>query len=380
MESYYRHLRKKHSVLLTDDRKPVGSTWNFDKDNRKPFKPSEPVPEPLMFSRNVEGLYRIIKSSGVPSFGSTDASSFPWPATHDESALLLDHFLTKSLSKFGTYQDAISRDHPFLFHSRLSFALNFKLLSPQEVINKTIEYWYNAGGEETIAIAQVEGFVRQILGWREYMRGVYWARMPEYAFLNFFEHYALLPGFYWTGKTHMVCLQETVGCSLRNAYAHHIQRLMVGGNFALLLGVDPDAVDQWYLGIYIDAVQWVELPNTRGMSQFADGGLVASKPYVSSAAYINRMSDYCRNCRYDSKKRYGSHACPYNSLYWDFFIRNRKKLKNFPRVSIVCKNIDNMGPDEKARISAQAERYKKKMRTFCKHIKRWYGKQPSCFH
>jgi len=230
----------------------------------------------------------------VKTIGEIQTGKLIWPITRAQSLALLDRFVRDFLPAFGTYQDAMVRANWHLFHSRLSFALNAKLMHPLEVIDAAVKAWEKKAA--LIEIQQIEGFVRQILGWREYMRGIYWALMPELAETNYFNHQAALPDFYWTGDTRMTCLRSAIGQSLRHAYAHHIQRLMVTGNFALLTGVQPDAVDEWYLGIYIDAIQWVELPNTRAMSQFADGGLVATKPYISSAKYIHSMSDYCNHC------------------------------------------------------------------------------------
>ena len=247
----------------------------------------------------------------------------------------------------------------YLFHSRLSFALNSKLLHPLEVIEPAVNAWQKK--KSNIEIQQIEGYVRQVLGWREYMRGIYWRLMPEFAEMNYFNHLAPLPGFYWTGETQMRCLRAAVGQSLKHAYAHHIQRLMVTGNFALLAGVHPDAVEEWYLGIYIDAIQWVEMPNTRAMSQFADGGLVATKPYISSAKYINSMSDYCKACAYDWKIRHGNMACPFNSLYWHFFERHRALLSKNPRVGMMYRTWDRMADKERKQVLKQADTYLKKV-------------------
>jgi deoxyribodipyrimidine photolyase-related protein len=244
-----------------------------------------------------------------------------------------------------------------LFHSRLSFALNTKMLRPLEVIQAALKAWEQK--KSPIEIQQIEGFVRQILGWREYMRGIYWATMPDLEAMNFFNHDRTLPDYYWTGDTRMNCLRRAIGQSLEHAYAHHIQRLMITGNFALLAGVHPGQLDQWYLGIYIDAIQWVELPNTRAMSQFADGGRVATKPYTSSAKYIRSMSNYCETCHYDWKKRHGEMACPFNSLYWDFFARHRRRLGKNARVAMMYRVWDRMDKDEKKRILAQADTYLK---------------------
>jgi len=223
------------------------------------------------------------------------------------------------------------------------------------VINSAIGAWKKR--PEEISIEQVEGFVRQIIGWREYVRGVYWAKMPEYAGMNYFDHRKKLPGFYWTGKTRMNCMKHAIGQSLEKAYAHHIQRLMITGNFALLARIHPDEVDNWYLGIYIDAFEWVEITNTRGMSQYADGGIMASKPYVSSANYINKMSDYCKNCYYDHQKRIGEKACPFNSLFWNFYEKNEDKLRKNQRISMVYRNLDKMSAEERTEIIRQAEKY-----------------------
>ncbi|NIW80962.1 MAG: hypothetical protein GWN16_16515 [Calditrichae bacterium] len=268
----------------------------------------------------------------------------------------MDFFLQQQLVNFGTYQDAMAIEHPYLFHSRLSFALNLKMLHPLEVVQKTVKYWENQRPD--IHISQIEGFVRQIIGWREFMRGLYWAEMPEYEKLNYFNHQNNLPKFYWTGQTNMNCLKQTIHQSLTKAYAHHIQRLMVTGNFANLAGVHPDRVDEWYLGIYIDALQWVEITNTRGMSQYADGGKVATKPYVASANYINKMSDYCKECYYDKSKRYGERACPFNSLYWQFYVRHRNLLDDNPRVGMMYRTLDKMEKAEVKKIREQAKKYR----------------------
>jgi deoxyribodipyrimidine photolyase-related protein len=241
-----------------------------------------------------------------------------------------------------------------VYHSRISFALNTKLISPEEVIQRATEEFHRS---DEIPLSSLEGFIRQILGWREYMRGIYWEFMPEYSTKNYFGNNNKLPKWYWNADTDMNCMRQSVGQSLKYAYAHHIQRLMITGNFALLIGADPDEVDAWYLGIYIDAIEWVEITNTRGMSQFADGGIVGTKPYVSSANYINKMSDYCSSCKYDHKKRIGEDACPFNSLYWDFHIRNEDTLRGNHRLSFVYRNIDRMDPATKTDLTNQAKYY-----------------------
>jgi deoxyribodipyrimidine photolyase-related protein len=240
-----------------------------------------------------------------------------------------------------------------IYHSRLSFAMNSKLLSPLEVVEKAVKKWKD--NQEQISISQIEGFVRQIIGWREYMRGIYWMKMPEFGTMNFFENERKLPEWYWTGKTKMNCLKHSISQSLDNAYAHHIQRLMITGNFALIAGISPDEVDAWYLGIYIDAIEWVEITNTRGMSQFADGGIVGTKPYAASANYINKMSNYCSDCFYDKKEKVGEKACPFNSLYWHFHVRNRDKLEKNPRIGMVYRMLDKMSDGDRSRMLEQAE-------------------------
>lgn len=351
MESYYRHLRKKHKILMVGD-KPEGGIWNFDKENRSRLDEGTGVEEPLTFSHDQSEIYEMITKLKVPHFGEIDPGRFGWPLNLEESLQMLKHFTGKLLPYFGTYQDAMDTRDRSLFHSRLSFSLNTKMISPKEVVKGVVDHWRERGNAK---INQVEGFVRQVLGWREYLRGVYWANMPGFSRMNYFGNSKKLPIFYWTGKTRMNCMKHAIGQSLQEAYAHHIQRLMVTGNFALLAGIDPDEVDRWYLGVYIDAIEWVEITNTRGMSQFADGGLIATKPYVSSANYIRKMSNYCENCHYDYKMRTGERACPFNSLYWNFMVSNREKLEKNPRIGMVYRSWDGM--DEKTRrdILAWAE-------------------------
>ncbi len=355
MESFYRRMRKRHGVLMEGE-KPAGGSWNFDAENRTPYDGRVPIPEPLLFENDVRDIVAMTAAAKVETFGAIDDARLPWPIDRAQALRLLDRFIRDGLPHFGTYQDAMSLKSGSLFHCRLSFALNTKMLHPMEVIGAAVK-----ARQETprrIALHQVEGFVRQILGWREYMRGVYWALMPGFAGMNHLGHDRPLPEYYWTGQTRMRCMAEAIGQSLRQAYAHHIQRLMVTGNFALLAGVHPDAVDAWYLGVYIDAVQWVEMPNTRAMSQFADGGLVATKPYVSSANYIRRMSDYCESCAYDAGKKYGEGACPFNSLYWDFYARHREKLASNPRIGMMIRTWDRMAAAEQKRILKQAQAYR----------------------
>ena len=361
MERFYRHMRQQHGIMVDAAGQPVTGQWNYDAENRQRYDGKVPVPEPLSFGRDVTELVQMIRAAGVYTIGTIDPEHFIWPVTREESLAALDFFVEKCLPWFGHYQDALSAAHWSLFHARISFPLNAKLLHPREVVDRAIAAWEGSGG--AIDIAQIEGFVRQIIGWREYMRGVYWAQMPGYATQNYFGHDRLLPEWFWTGDTRMNCLRHAIHDSLERGYAHHIQRLMVTGNFALLAGIDPDEVDQWYLGIYLDAIEWVEITNTRGMSQFADGGIVGTKPYVSSANYIDKMSDYCGGCSYDKKRRHGAGACPFNSLYWHFYERHRDKLGKNPRIGFAYRTLDRMQPAEKAQTLAQAEAYLARLNT-----------------
>ncbi len=354
LESFYRHMRKQYDVLMDKD-EPLTGQWNYDSENRKKLPKKHTPVSPKTFNTDVTDIYEMISSQGVETIGNIDPEQFIWPTSREEGLALFDFFLEQCLPYFGTYQDAMTPDFWALYHSRISFALNVKLLSPLEVIKKAETYWEDH--QEDITIAQVEGFIRQILGWREYMRGVYWAHMPQYADENYFDHQQPLPEWYWTGDTQMACLKHAIRQSLDYAYAHHIQRLMVTGNFALLAGVHPDEVDQWYLGIYIDAIEWVEMTNTRGMSQFADGGIVGTKPYVSSANYIDKMSHYCRSCYYDKKKKTGEKACPFNSLYWHFYHRHEDKLANNPRIGMMYHTWGRMDENKREAILQQAEAY-----------------------
>ena len=356
MESFYRQMRKKHDILMDGD-KPLGGRWNFDAENRRRYDGRIPIPKPKLFRNDVRDLHQMIEKGGVKTFGAIDPRNLIWPINPSQSRTLLNAFLKNGLKEFGTYQDAMTTESWSLFHARISFALNTKMLHPAEVIEAAIRTWEKQ--KRTIKIQQIEGFVRQILGWREYMRGIYWALMPKLGRMNFFNHTTTLPDYYWTGDTKMQCMHAALGQSLAHAYAHHIQRLMVTGNFALLAGVHPDQVDEWYLGVYIDAIQWVELPNTRAMSQWADGGLVATKPYVSSANYIHKMSDYCTQCAYRRQKPYGEAACPFNCLFWDFFKRHQPKLENNPRIGMMYRVWNRKDPKEQKRILKQAESYKK---------------------
>lgn len=356
MESFYRQMRKKHNILM-EGQKPLGGRWNFDVENRRRYDGRVPIPKPKLFHNDVRVLHKLIEKSGVKTFGTVDPRHLIWPINRSQAQSLLNAFLKNGLKEFGTYQDAMTTESWSVFHARISFALNTKMLHPLEVIKAAIRTWEKQ--KRSIKIQQIEGFVRQILGWREYMRGIYWSLMPKLGRMNFFKHKAALPDYYWTAETKMRCMGAAVGQSLEHAYAHHIQRLMITGNFALLAGVDPDQVEEWYLGVYIDAVEWVEMPNTRAMSQWADGGLVATKPYVSSANYIHKMSDYCGQCNYDRQKAHGESACPFNGLFWDFFHRHRKKLEKNPRVGMMYRTWNRKDRKEQQRILKQADSYRK---------------------
>ncbi|MFN7118349.1 MAG: cryptochrome/photolyase family protein [Saprospiraceae bacterium] len=357
MESFYRAMRKKHRILMEPDGvTPLTGRWNYDAENRKKLPDNQPIPNTLTFERDATSIVKMLENFNIKTLGKIDAAHFSWAVTREENLQVLQEFVQRRLAKFGDYQDAMTQRDEILFHSRLSFALNTKQLHPLEVINTCIEYALQ--NQHTISFSALEGFIRQIIGWREYMRGVYWAQMPSYRTLNYFNHHAPLPDWYWTGATKMNCLQHAINQSLNTSYAHHIQRLMVTGNFALLLGCNPDEVDAWYLGIYIDAIEWVEITNTRGMSQFADGGIVGTKPYVSSANYIDKMSDYCQNCFYNKKQKYGERACPFNSLYWDFYDRHADKLAKNPRIGMMYRTWEKMDSEERARILQQAAIYK----------------------
>jgi deoxyribodipyrimidine photolyase-related protein len=354
MESFYRDMRRRHGVLMDGDR-PLGGRWNLDAENRHPWDGAVPVPEAPRFGHDLAPLRALLDRCGVPLMGRDPRpGALDLPLTRADAERQLAWFCAEALPWFGRYEDALSREHAALFHSRLSFALNVKLLHPREVIDAVVARHREDPGR--VPLAAAEGFVRQVLGWREYVRGIYWARMPDYAACNFFDHQRPLPEWYWTGEVQAACLRASVNQSLDLAWAHHIQRLMVLGNFALLLGCHPDQVDAWYLGVYADAVQWVELPNTRGMSQFADGGLLATKPYVSAAAYIHRMGDHCAGCRYHPKQRTGPRACPFNSLYWDFHARHRERLRAVPRIGRVWRTWERWDHDTRQRIQDQAAR------------------------
>jgi len=348
MEFFYREMRKRTGLLMDGD-DPVGGEWNYDQDNRKAWKGDPPAAHPMRFTPD-EVTSEVLELVGEHFDGFGELDAFDYPVTRGEARRALSHFVKRALPWFGDFQDALSDDEDYLFHSRLSACLNIGLLDPLDVCEAVEQAWR----DDDAPLNAVEGFIRQIIGWREFVRGLYWLKMPEYAEGNYFGDSNSLPGWYWTGDTGMRCLQRAIEATHRNAYAHHIQRLMVTGNFALLLGVAPKEICEWYLAVYIDAFEWVELPNTHGMVMFADGGLLASKPYAASGKYIQRMGDHCKNCRYKVSERTGDDACPFNALYWDFLMRNEAKLSGNPRMKMMYRNVERLKPADKAAITRRA--------------------------
>ena len=352
LEFFYRNMRKQFNLLMQQGQ-PEGGQWNFDKNNRKKWKGTPTIPAAyLPQTEELKALEKMIHNAGVKTIGNLDTANYLFPFDREEALAQLDYFCRHLLVHFGDYQDALHTEEINLFHSRISFALNVKMINPLEVVERVIAYYREH--EDEIALSQVEGFVRQIIGWREYMRGIYWKEMPAYAQKNALENHNPLPDFYWTGETKMNCLHHSIQNSLDHAYAHHIQRLMITGNFALLAQIHPDAVDEWYLGVYADAIEWVQITNTRGMSQWADGGIVATKPYVSAASYINKMSNYCESCAYDKKKRLGDDACPFNSLYWNFLDDKKQYFAKNNRMAMMLRLLEKIPPQELAEIKARA--------------------------
>jgi len=351
LEYWYRELRKRHGVLM-DGQQPAGGQWNFDADNRESFGKAGPqnVPPPFFIEPDAvtREIIDLVHARFADHPGSLD--HFAWPVTRTDALRALDNFIAQRLPLFGQFEDAMWAGEVWLWHSQLSAALNLKLLNPREVV-AAAESAYRSGHAP---LAAVEGFIRQILGWREYVRGIYWTQMPGYLERNALEAQAPLPVWYWTGETEMACLREAITLTLAHGYAHHIQRLMVTGLYALLLGVRPQAVHEWYLSVYVDAVEWVELPNTLGMSQYGDGGLLGSKPYVATGKYIQRMSNHCSGCRYDPAQSTGPKACPFTTLYWDFLMRHEALLRQNPRMAMQMKNLDRLAPEAREAIAAQA--------------------------
>ncbi len=352
MEHFYRRMRKKTGWLM-DGPKPAGGRWNYDSENRKALPGDARIPSRRRFDPDPDtrSVLQLVESRFSGHFG--DLASFGWAVTREEALEALEHFVSECLPRFGDFQDAMKTGGDFLFHSVLSPYLNIGLLLPEEVCKAALAVYEDGSA----ALAAVEGFLRQILGWREYIRGIYWLKMPGYPKSNFFGADRPLPSFYWTGQTDLKCLGEAIRATRKNAYAHHIQRLMITGNFALLAGLSPAEVEEWYLIVYADAFEWVELPNTHGMALYADGGLLGSKPYAASGAYIDRMSDYCKGCAYDVKTKLGEKACPFNYLYWYFLIRNEEKLAGNPRMAIPYRTLGRMSAERRRRIMKDAETF-----------------------
>lgn len=356
LEYFYRDMRRRTGLLMENDA-PVGGAWNYDQENRKPIPAKKRTPSVLRF--NPDAITREVMDLVAHTYPSHmgDVERFGWGVTRTDALAALADFISYRLPHFGDYQDAMRAGSPFMFHSVLAPYLNIGLLTAREVCFAAQGAWE----EGRAPLNAVEGFVRQIIGWREYVRALYWHFMPAYQTSNALDAHRPLPDFYWTGETDMHCLAQVIDDTRRYAYSHHIQRLMVTGNFALLAGLDPQQVEEWYLAVYADAFEWVELPNTHGMALFADGGLMASKPYAASGAYINRMSHFCGDCRYDPKIKLGEGACPFNYLYWNFLIQNHDKLSRNPRLAMPYKNLQNMTPAQRRAIEDEAERFIKSL-------------------
>ena len=351
MELFYQKMRKKYKILIDDEGKPIGGKWNYDVKNRKRLpKNHSKIPTPLICKPDkiTKRVISQLEKKYTKHFG--DLEPFWFATTKKDAIKSLEDFIKNRLEFFGPYEDAMKENEKFLYHSVLSVYLNIGLLNPREVIQKVLQ-------SKELPIESIEGFVRQIVGWREYVRGIYWHYMPKYSQTNFFNAKNKLPDFYWTGKTKMNCMKNCIDQTKEEAYAHHIQRLMITGNFALIAGIDPKQVCNWYLSVYADAFEWVELPNTHGMILYADGGILGSKPYAASGNYINKMSDYCKNCEYDVKIKNGKNACPFNYLYWNFFLNNQEKLKKNPRLWTAFSNIKNMSEERKKQIKEDSKKF-----------------------
>ena len=356
MEFFYRDMRRRYGILMDSDG-PAGATWNFDPENRKALpKRIAPPPVPKFApDETTREVMTLVAERFSDHFGAVDGFALPVTAAEAEAAL--DDFVRHRLAQFGDWQDTMKSGEPAMFHALISTSLNAGLLSPLAVC-KRAEAAYRAGAA---AINAVEGFIRQVLGWREFVRGVYWWKMPDYAGLNGLDATRPLPEFFWSADTRMNCLRQAIGDTRAHAYAHHIQRLMVIGNFALLAGLNPDDVEEWFLIVYADAYQWVEMPNVRGMALHADGGIMGSKPYAASGAYINRMSDYCGDCHYDVKDAVGVRGCPFNALYWDFVARHRDRFATNPRMAMPARSLAKMAPDRAAALRRRAAKFLRQM-------------------
>ncbi|MBT8364559.1 MAG: cryptochrome/photolyase family protein [Deltaproteobacteria bacterium] len=355
LETFYRKMRRDHDILMKS-KDPVAGKWNFDKDNRGVFGKKGPpkIKPPRSFrpDQTTRDVIKLVQRELPDSPGHLE--NFDYPVTHKQALAALQDFVKHRLEHFGTYQDAMATDHPYLYHSRLSCVLNLHLLDPRKVIAEAV----SAYRDNSAPINSVEGFVRQILGWREFVRGVYWLKMPEYAEMNALQADLPMPAFMWTAETEINCIHICIRQLIDHAYAHHIQRLMVMGLFALLLGVRPYEVHQWHLSMYADAVDWVSLPNVLGMSQYGDGGIIGTKPYAASGSYIDKMSDYCADCIYDPKESVRENACPFTTLYWDFLSRNHNRLRKNPRMGLQFRNLDRKSDADRNNIRKKADRLK----------------------
>lgn len=352
MEYFYREMRKKYSILMDGDQ-PIGGKWNFDLENRKPPNPNFDIPETFSSEPDAVTLdvMQLVEDKFSDHMGVL--SDFHFAINAAQAKIALKQFIDERLKYFGDFQDAMIQGKPWMYHSHVGLYLNCGLLSPLECIQAAEQAYHDSHAP----LNAVEGFIRQILGWREFVRGIYWNEMPDYASLNFFEAERDLPAFYWDADTKMNCMHQSVKETSQNAYAHHIQRLMVLGNFALLTGIDPVQVNAWFLSVYADAFEWVELPNVSGMALFADGGYLASKPYAAGGGYINKMSNYCKSCSYSVTKKSGPDACPFNYLYWDFLERNRNKLGNNHRIGMMYKVYDRMSEEKKEMIKGDSNEF-----------------------
>ena len=358
MEHFYRIVRRETGYLMEEDGKPLGGQWNYDSQNRKAYHGGA-TPERILFHPDELTLevINLVQNRFSEHFG--DLDSFNWPVKRDQALVCLSHFIEERLSSFGDFQDALVKGEDTLFHSLLSSSINIGLLSPLEVCDAAIEAFKRGAAP----LNAVEGFIRQIIGWREYVRGLYWAYMPHYAQLNELNADQELPQFYWDESlTSMHCMSEAIRNTRENGYAHHIQRLMITGNFALMYGSRIQEVTDWYLAVYVDAFEWVELPNTLGMALFADGGIMASKPYCSSGKYIDRMSNYCKECAYSVKESSGDQACPFNILYWDFLIRHLDRFSSNPRMALTMKHVHKMSDERRLQIEQEAKNMRQRIR------------------
>ena len=355
MEYFYREMRKKYKILCNNN-EPEGGDWNYDSENRKSFSKEGPglLPTPIAFppDKITKQVVKLVNEIYPDHPG--DLNFFDWPVTASQAEETLKDFLDNRLNQFGDYQDAMWMNQPWLYHSRLAAAMNLHILHPLKVITQAEDYFKSGKAP----LAAVEGFIRQILGWREYVRGIYWLYMPQYLERNTLNANHDLPAFFWTANTDLNCLNQAIGQTLKHGYAHHIQRLMITGLFCLLYGVKPTQVHEWYLAVYVDAVEWVELPNSLGMSQYADGGVMASKPYIASGKYIDRMGNYCKKCKYDPAKSVGEDACPFTTMYWDFLMRHEKLLSSNPRMGMQVRNLNRLSDNTKEDIKSQANAFR----------------------